>query len=75
MAKTKARKPQHAAALRAYLQAAKLSQSAFARQLGIQRSHLSMILSGTRTPSLELAARIERETGVPAVSLVSANAA
>lgn len=42
----------------------------FAKVVGCSEPHLSLILGGKRGLSLELAARIETETGVPAVSLV-----
>jgi transcriptional regulator with XRE-family HTH domain len=50
------------------------SRSHWAERLGVSRSYLSDLLNGNRTPSLELAARIERMTGgeVPAVSWVPA---
>jgi transcriptional regulator with XRE-family HTH domain len=41
------------------------SRAALAGDLGISPSHLSLILSGERTPSLELAVAIERLTGIP----------
>ena len=48
------------------------TRRAWARRLDISESYLSDLLSGKKTPSLALAARIERETGgaVTAVSWV-----
>ncbi|MEO8530854.1 MAG: helix-turn-helix transcriptional regulator [Deltaproteobacteria bacterium] len=50
------------------------NRTEWAATLGISKSHLSDLLSGHRKPSLDLAARIERETGgrVLAVSWVPA---
>lgn len=39
-----------------------LSQSEWAKRLGISRSYLSDILSGNKTPSLALAVKIQAET-------------
>jgi transcriptional regulator with XRE-family HTH domain len=50
--------------LREWLTEQKLSQKAFAEQLGIHETHLSAILSGRDFPSLSLAARIEDLTGI-----------
>lgn len=57
--------------------AARLTQSQQAEIFGISRSYLSEIASGAKRPSLDVAFRIERETGgaVPASSWVSAEAA
>ncbi|ATC34633.1 helix-turn-helix transcriptional regulator [Caulobacter sp. SL161] len=35
------------------------------RSLGISKGYVSQLVSGARTPSLELAVRIERELGIP----------
>lgn len=50
------------------------TQAKFAERLGISRSYLSEIETGAKKPALDLAFRIERETGgaVPAKSLASA---
>lgn len=50
--------------VRAGLKRKKRTQVWLAGQLGISTSHLSMILSGTRRPSLVLALRLEEATGV-----------
>lgn len=63
---TKRRKDSASAQLRAYLKRERLTQSAFAAELGISNSHLSELLSEQTTPSLSLAARIENVTGIPA---------
>jgi transcriptional regulator with XRE-family HTH domain len=52
-----------------YLAAAGLSQAEFAERLGISQSHLSQIISGHRSASLELAHQIEDLTGVPTRAL------
>jgi transcriptional regulator with XRE-family HTH domain len=46
------------------------SLSRLARQLGISQSYLSEIRHGKKTPTLELALRISKVTGVPVESLV-----
>jgi transcriptional regulator with XRE-family HTH domain len=42
-----------------------LSQKEVAARLGISNEMLSMLLSGQRLPSITVAAKIEREFGVP----------
>lgn len=53
-----------------------LSRTAWAEKLGISKSYLSDILNWNRTPSLELAVRIERLTSgaVPCTSWVDESA-
>ena len=48
------------------------TQTAWAGRLGISKSHLSEIIGGKKLPSLELAGRIEHESGgaVPMTSWV-----
>ena len=53
-----------------YLERSKRSQASLARELGISRGYLSLILSGQRTPSRDLAARIARACGIAIESLV-----
>jgi transcriptional regulator with XRE-family HTH domain len=50
------------------------SQKHFAEAIGCSESHLSLILSGKRSPSMRLSKRIADETGglVPMASLVPA---
>lgn len=45
-----------------------------ADRLGVDRSYVTLIANGLRQPSLELALRIEEETGVPLKSLVTPDA-
>ena len=52
--------------LASYLLRAKVPQAALARMLGVSPGMVSHILSGRRTPSLVLASKIERLTGIPA---------
>ena len=58
--------------LKAHIENSGRSRKAWAAELGISRSYLSLLEDGLKTPSLALAARIERATGgaVPAVSWV-----
>lgn len=48
--------------LRAYLLAKGLKQSDFAAKIGVSRAYLSEIVSGDKTPSLDVAFRIEAAT-------------
>lgn len=49
-----------------------MRQKEWAERFGISQPYLSDLLRGNRTPSLEVAVRIERETqgAVPAVSWI-----
>ena len=49
--------------LAAWLQAENISQAEMARRCDYDRSNFHRLLSGKLSPSLPLAARIERETG------------
>lgn len=51
-----------------------MTQRVLAHRLGISQPYLSQIMRGLRTPSLELAADIERETGVSMRSLLAVSA-
>jgi transcriptional regulator with XRE-family HTH domain len=42
-----------------------ITQRVMAEELGMSEAHLSQILSGQRTPSLEMAANIERKLRIP----------
>jgi transcriptional regulator with XRE-family HTH domain len=52
--------------LRQHLKAQRQTHKALADQLGISQQYVSMLLKGTRRPSLVLAIRLERELGIPA---------
>lgn len=54
-----------AAILRARLKALRWSQSDLAKQIGVEPGPVSRWLTGARTPSLEMACRIQAATGVP----------
>jgi transcriptional regulator with XRE-family HTH domain len=45
-----------------------------AKRLGVRASHLSQVERGIRGVSMDLAAKIERETGIPMNALVKAAA-
>lgn len=47
------------------------SQTSLAVKLQISRSYMSLLVSGSRQPALDLALRIEAMTGVPASALVA----
>ena len=63
--------------LQCWLEAAKISQAELARRVEYDRSNLHRILNGSLRPSLQLAARIERETGgvIPAAVWAELDAA
>lgn len=59
------------ATLRDYMDAhPELTQEALAKRLQITQGHLSLILSGERTPSLPLAVELARIANVPVETLV-----
>lgn len=47
-----------------------LTHEWLAKQLGVNRSYVSLLRSGERRPGRDLAVRIERITGVPVESFV-----
>ncbi len=51
--------------LKKWLDEQKCSQAWLAEQLGVTPSMVSQLLSGDRSPSLKIAARIEDLTGIP----------
>jgi transcriptional regulator with XRE-family HTH domain len=55
-----------------YVTSSGLTQTAWADRIGVSRSYMSNLLNGKKRPSLEVAVRIERETGglIPASSWV-----
>jgi transcriptional regulator with XRE-family HTH domain len=59
--------------LAAYFEQTGSPQIELARALGISKSYISLLVAGERQPSLELALRIEKLTGVPASALVTAD--
>jgi transcriptional regulator with XRE-family HTH domain len=55
--------------LQEYFERTGTTQVELAKRLRISQAHLSQIMNGLRSPSLELAVLIEDETGVPMRSL------
>lgn len=51
--------------LRDWMERACWSQSQVAEYLGVSRPQVSHLVNGTRSPSLRLATRIQRMTGIP----------
>lgn len=51
-----------------------ISQKQFATMLGVQASHLSEVLNNKRALTTELAVKIEKAIGIPAKTLLSAQA-
>jgi transcriptional regulator with XRE-family HTH domain len=54
--------------VRTFLKKVRRSQTSLARELGVSRVHLCNVLNGHDKPSLDLAARLEAVTKVPAGS-------
>lgn len=48
--------------LSGYLAENRLSQSGFAKVIGVSKGYVTELLNGTKTPSLLIAVRIERAT-------------
>lgn len=65
-------KPDWRATLRARFAAERGSQAAFARELEMSDSHLSLVLKGVRRLSYPLAERISKKTDIPVAELMSA---
>lgn len=63
------------ATLSEYLKENDITQSAFAQRVGVSRSYMSEIVSGIRTPRLQLALQIQTASGgqVDIASLVGAS--
>lgn len=59
---------------RDWMARAGLNQSEVARQLGVQQPQVSHLVMGTRSPSLALAVRIQKLTGIPAADWVDLDA-
>ena len=51
-----------------YLDATNTTQAALAARFDIDRSYVSLLVSGDRQPGRRLAVRLEKEIGVPASS-------
>lgn len=60
--------------LRRWISTAGLNYAALADILKISVPHLSRLITGGRMPSLELAMRIEKLTGIPAESWITTQA-
>jgi transcriptional regulator with XRE-family HTH domain len=58
------------ATLHAYLEGEGINQGALAKRAKITQGHMSLILSGRRTPSLPLALILSRIANVPIESLL-----
>jgi len=62
--------------LKAHIDSSGLTRAAWAKRLGVSEPYLSQLINRRKTPSLEIAGRIERETGgaVPAMSWLPSEA-
>lgn len=56
--------------LRMFLRKTKTSQRVFAQRVGIDPSYVTHILSGAKTPGLQVAARIAKEANIPIESIL-----
>lgn len=61
--------------VRVYLAQRDITQGQLADELGIDESYLSLIIRGRRHPSLDVAVRLERLTGIPASEFADAEVA
>lgn len=61
--------------IREYLRRSGLSQTEFARRIGVSKPTANLYVHGKRRPSPEIALRIERLTGIPFKRLVLGAAA
>ncbi len=57
--------------LKMFLRKSGTTQSALAKRIGVEASHVSKIVSGARLPSGPLAMKIAREANIPLESLFS----
>lgn len=53
-----------------FLRDTKLTQGQLAERVGITQAHMSRVVHGGRIPSLALAVRLSRATGLPVESLL-----
>lgn len=53
-----------------FLEQTGTTQTEFAARVGVKQSLISRLVSGSRTPSLSLAARIAEAAGIPIESLL-----
>jgi transcriptional regulator with XRE-family HTH domain len=56
--------------LAAYIEGERVNQTTLAKRAKITQGHLSLIISGDRTPSLALALRLSQIANVPVETLV-----
>ena len=56
--------------LATYMETEGINQRDFAKRAGITQGHLSLVISGDRTPSLPLALKLARIANVPVESLI-----
>ena len=59
--------------LREWMDRAGVDHTAVAAQLGVTTAHVSHLVQGSRRPSLLLAVRLQRMTGIPAADWVKAD--
>lgn len=59
--------------LGAFLKDSRITHEAFAAEMGIASSYVSMLVNGERTPSLPLALRIAERANIPLESLLPAD--
>jgi transcriptional regulator with XRE-family HTH domain len=57
--------------LKDYMRRKRLKQKDLAKKIGISQSFLSLIANGKANPSLVVAARIERISGIPPATFIS----
>lgn len=57
-----------------YMRDQKINDAALAAQIGVSRPYVTRIRKGERRPSLDVAAKLEAVTGIPAVSFAETQA-
>lgn len=56
--------------VKTYLEQNALSQTQFAKLLGVTRSHVSKVIAGDRAPSVQLLRKMHEVTGIPVKALL-----
>ena len=59
--------------LRVWLKVSRRSQTSLAKEVGLSAAYLSMLIAGVRTPSLQVAKRLQAVTGIPATEFIGLN--
>lgn len=55
-----------------FMRAQGITDQALSEQIGVSRPHVTRIRNGKRRPSIDVAAKLEAATGIPAASFAEA---